>query len=416
MAEVHRTEVRRASGASRPTSRPRLRAPPCVPTSSRVRASASGPSPIGGRTRRRPRWSRRSPSSVRSSPKGSISLCPSVPMQSDAPAAASPSAGRMPSPRSRSVSGQAQTLERPRSGISCGARCTACTAVKRASSRPSSCEELDRAAPVLGEAGLDLAWLLGDVHVHRAGPGAGHGLEPRARDRAHAVRRGAHRDQRDRRARAARAPRLAARKWSGGNRKSGRWRRLGRRVEARPRVPDAEQVDAQPHLAGSGDDPEGQLERVRVRLATGRVVEVVELAHGGDARARHLQEAVARGDGEAVRVERLGHPVHRLPPGPEVVLGATGGGCLRAATQEALKGVAVRVHEPGKEQLARKAVDRGTRWGCARGLAGAVRRDGEGHTAHETAAPHEGLGLEPAGNHGPGHPSNALVAGARGRA
>ncbi len=39
-------------------------------------------------------------------------------------------------------------------------------------------EELDRAAAVLGEAGLDLAGLLGDVHVDRRRPCAGHGLEP----------------------------------------------------------------------------------------------------------------------------------------------------------------------------------------------------------------------------------------------
>jgi hypothetical protein len=56
-------------------------------------------------------------------------------------------------------------------------------------------EELDRAAAVLGEAGLDLARLLGDVHVHRRRTGAVHGLDPGARERAHAVRGGTNGEQ-----------------------------------------------------------------------------------------------------------------------------------------------------------------------------------------------------------------------------
>src|SRR5262249_34834794 len=152
--------------------------------------------------------------------------------------------------------------------------------------------------------------------------------------------------------------------------------RLREGVEPRARVAHAEQVNAQAHLAGGGDDPERELERVPVRAAVGRVVKVVELAHRGDAGSGHLPEALGRGNGEAVGVGLRGGAVHRRAPGPEVVL-PTGCRSLGAAAEEPLESVAVGVDQAREEELAGKALDRGIRRWEAGALAGAVRSDGE---------------------------------------
>ena len=58
-------------------------------------------------------------------------------------------------------------------------------------------------------------------------------------------------------------------------------------------------------------------------------------------------------------IERLGGGVHRLAPGPEVVLGRRRVAHLDAAAQMALEGVRVPVDEAGDEQPAGQADDVG---------------------------------------------------------
>ena len=169
-------------------------------------------------------------------------------------------------------------------------------------------------------------------------------------------------------------------------------------AEARPRVADAEKRDAQADLACGGDHPERELEPVLVGAAVGVVVEVVELADGRGAGERHLQEALAGGDLDAVGVEARGGLVHRLAPGPEVVLGAPGGEVLCAAADQALEGVAVGVDQAGKQQAAVESLYlRSGRWG-AEGEAAAVGGDLECGAADQAPVPEQRVGLEPAGS------------------
>ena len=52
--------------------------------------------------------------------------------------------------------------------------------------------------------------------------------------------------------------------------------------------------------------------------AVARVVEIMELAHGGGAGVPHLLERLHREPEQLALVEPLDQRVHRLPPGPEV--------------------------------------------------------------------------------------------------
>src|SRR5262249_5564105 len=100
-------------------------------------------------------------------------------------------------------------------------------------------------------------------------------------------------------------------------------------------------------------------------------------------------------------IEHCGGAVHRFAPGPEVVLLLAGPPGLSAAPEETLEGVAVGVHQAREQKLAGKAFDRSTRGWEAGTFTGAVRSDGEREVTDEAALPDEGLGLEPAGHHGP---------------
>ena len=93
----------------------------------------------------------------------------SEPMQIGMPRVRTRSAGRNPSPRSASVVGQAQIVapwDATRSS-SAPSACVACTTVVRSVEAAGPREQLDRPAPVLGEALLDLLRLLVGVDVQR---------------------------------------------------------------------------------------------------------------------------------------------------------------------------------------------------------------------------------------------------------
>ncbi len=121
-----------------------------------------------------------------------------------------------------------------------------------------------------------------------------------------------------------------------------RAQRLG---DAAVQVAGVEQGDADAGLARGGQHRRAELVRVRVRATAGVVVHVVELADRRDAGERHLGE---RRPGEAevaLRVEAGGDLVHLLAPGPEAPAPALG-----APAKRAVKGVRVRVGEPGQRE------------------------------------------------------------------
>ena len=89
-------------------------------------------------------------------------------------------------------------------------------------------------------------------------------------------------------------------------------------------------------------------------------MEVVELAHGGDARRPHLAEGLeAEGPEARPASSRLDQGVHRLAPGPEAA-GPRGEG-LAAAAQAALEGVRVGAHHAGQEGAAGRGARSGVR-------------------------------------------------------
>ena len=80
------------------------------------------------------------------------------------------------------------------------------------------------------------------------------------------------------------------------------------------------------------------------------MVDVVKLAHGGDAGGAHLAEALEGQGPELVRLQPADQAVHGLAPGPEVA-GARGEG-LAAPAQSPLEGVRVGDHEARQEGTA----------------------------------------------------------------
>ncbi len=101
------------------------------------------------------------------------------------------------------------------------------------------------------------------------------------------------------------------------------------------------------------------LEHDPVELVVGavaRVVEIMELAHGGDAGVPHLLERLDREPEQLALVEPLDQRVHRLPPGPEVA--RPGREPLASTAEAALEGVGVGVDETGQERAARVTVGR----------------------------------------------------------
>ncbi len=116
-------------------------------------------------------------------------------------------------------------------------------------------------------------------------------------------------------------------------------------AEAAGEVAGVEQGDPDAGVARGTHQGEAHLVGLVVRRAVGLVVQVVELAHGGDAGREHL--AVRRpGQGVVgVGVEPAGDLVHPVAPGPERPAPA-----LRVAAERAVEGVAVAVRETGDRQ------------------------------------------------------------------
>ena len=188
---------------------------------------------------------------------------------------------------------------------------------------PGVVEDLDRPAPVLREAFLDLTRLLVGMHVEDellALRRLADGLEPVDRAGAHRVRR---------------------------------------ETDARPGVAklrdpfevlhDGALPEARDTASAVGDDEQHELDPGRLRgLDRGgrlRPPDVVKLADGRIPRRAHLavRALVRRSDLRRGECFRLGD--HRLPPGPEVVP-------LDATPQRALEGVAVHIHEAEKRHVA----------------------------------------------------------------
>src|SRR5690606_12748579 len=106
-------------------------------------------------------------------------------------------------------------------------------------------------------------------------------------------------------------------------------------------VAGVEEGDADARLGGGRDQGLAHGVGVGVGGAAGGVVQVVELADGGDAGEGHLG---VHGAGEAVvgvGGQPVGDRVHDLPPGPE---GAAAD--LDGAAQGAVEGVRVGVRQP----------------------------------------------------------------------
>ena len=200
----------------------------------------------------------------------------------------------MPSARSRSVVGQKQQQHRapPSAAMSASSRWVACTAVNRSSSAPASASTPVGVEPYAMTARLVLGGLLGDVRMQRALVGRCPGRDPARRlgiDGANAVDR---RPDPDPVTRGELVDAVGPGVGVGvGETQLDLAERL---ADAAVQVAGVQQGDPDPGLAGSLDDRLADLVRVRVRLAAGAVMQVVELADRRDPRQRHLPEGGPR--------------------------------------------------------------------------------------------------------------------------
>ncbi len=119
----------------------------------------------------------------------------------------------------------------------------------------------------------------------------------------------------------------------------------GGAAEAGVRVEDRQQREADAGGAGGRGDTRSELAALGERLAVAVVVQIVELAHVGEARLEHLREAQGADRLEFIGPETLDEAVHELTPAPEAVGVRTAP--FREAGQSALEGVAVHVRQAG---------------------------------------------------------------------
>ena len=211
-----------------------------------------------------------------------------------------------------------------------------------------------RGVAVGGQAGLVLGGLLGQVRVHRRpvrlGPGQ-HRRQLIRRHRADRVDRGAEPG-----ARAELAVLPGAQRGhplgpavpvavAEPQLRPGQRHRRAAGVQPAGQVAGVQQGDPYPGLAGGLQQRLAHLVRVGVPAAAGAVVQVVELAHAGDAGQRHLGVDRAGQGQVGVRVQPRGGRVHLLPPGPERAPAR-----LRAAAQRPVERVRVAVGEAGQGQ------------------------------------------------------------------
>ena len=103
-----------------------------------------------------------------------------------------------------------------------------------------------------------------------------------------------------------------------------------------------------PGRAGGGDDALGHLGAARVGRAVGRVVQIVELGDGGEARLQHLDIKLRRDRLDLVGLHRQREAIHGLAPGPERVRAVAAP--LGEPGHRALEGVAVQVGERGQAE------------------------------------------------------------------
>ena len=175
--------------------------------------------------------------------------------------------------------------------------------------------------------------------------------------------------------------------------------RIGWEAVTRAGVAGAQEHDAEPHVTGGAHDPQGELGWLGIGAAGGIAVEIVELAHGGHARARELVERHPRDRLEVVGVEPVRGLVHRGAPAPEVL--AARAAPLGAPADRPLERVPVSGDEPGEDRLAGEAHDLGPGDGLAHRRHHAVSHR-ERCAGAQLAAGEEEIGQVSARRHGQG--------------
>ncbi len=326
--------------AMAPEARPRACAPPRRAVSNRCRPveAPTGPSRLRFCSRRRCPYS-----SVRNSSLTAMRTLLSVPTAKRPPAAAKRGASKMPSPRLASVIGHrpatAPDFAKRRALIGRHVRAVDQTPARVDMHVVQQPLNGARAGP--GHAVFHLARLLGGVDVDGAG---GPLLDERTQLRSID---GAQRMRRDAEGRAFEPTDMA--------------------LAGLQQAPEAVEVEQEACLPGrgrlaaaaavgieggqqrqpdaahfcGGDDAAAGLRRVGIVRAVGRVVQIVELADGGEARFQHLHVGPGRDGLDVVGRHGGEKAVHHLAPGPEaVVLGAAP---LHQPGHGALEGVAVHI-------------------------------------------------------------------------
>ena len=185
-------------------------------------------------------------------------------------------------------------------------------------------QPFDRPLAAPGQAGIDLAGLLGDVDVHRCG--VVDGVEPGQR---FAQGIGRHGPQRMRRQAQAHAFCVAERLHAlqqlqhgvGAADEATLALVRGLAAEAAGLVEHGQERHADAGGFGCAQQGQGQLGVVGIGQAVGLVVDVVEFADGGVAGLQHL-DVEPGGDGfDLLRGQLGGEAVHQGAPAPEAVLG-----------------------------------------------------------------------------------------------
>lgn len=89
---------------------------------------------------------------------------------------------------------------------------------------------------------------------------------------------------------------------------------LERLTRRRASVGDTQQADPNPHTTRRSDHAPRHLVRIRVPLPARLMLHVVKLAHRTDSGLCHLEEGELADRLDRVRIERIRHGIHRLPP------------------------------------------------------------------------------------------------------
>lgn len=120
-------------------------------------------------------------------------------------------------------------------------------------------------------------------------------------------------------------------------------------------VEDRQQRQADARRLGRRGHARRDLGDVVIRLTRGRIVQIVELAHPGEAALQHLQKGQGGDRLDLFRPAAIQKTIHQRPPAPEVVVRpglAFGAARLGQAGHRPLKGVAVQISQPGQGHAA----------------------------------------------------------------